>query len=111
MFCRFQLLHIEDKYYSIDFTIDEIRPTYRFNATCQRSVPEALECFFESTDFEDTVRNAISLGGDADTLAAIAGSVAEAFYGIPDNIKNTVFEYLDGVLTDYYRSWHDKYMK
>lgn len=103
--------YIEDKYYSIDFTIDEIRPTYRFNATCQRSVPEALECFFESTDFEDTVRNAISLGGDADTLAAIAGSVAEAFYGIPDNIKNTVFEYLDGVLTDYYRSWHDKYMK
>ena len=65
--------------------MDEIRPGYRFNETCQQTVPEAITCALESTDFEDAVRNAISLGGDADTLAAIAGPIAEALHGIPDH--------------------------
>ena len=78
---------IEDDYYTLDFTLDEIRPTYEFNETCQRTVPQAIEAFLESTSFEDAIRNAISVGGDSDTLAAITGSIAEAFYGIPDELK------------------------
>ena len=69
--------------YDLSRTLDEIRPTYRPVFNCDNSVPEALISFLESTDFEDTIRNAVSLGGDSDTQGAIAGSVAEAFYGIP----------------------------
>ena len=72
--------------YDLSRTVDLIRPGYRFDETCQGTVPEALVCALESTDFEDAVRNAISLGGDADTLAAIAGPVAEALHGIPDEL-------------------------
>jgi ADP-ribosylglycohydrolase len=76
--------HIEQEYgYDLNRTIDEIRPAYRFNESCQETVPEAIIAFLESTDFEDAIRNAISLGGDSDTLAAITGSIAEAAYGIP----------------------------
>lgn len=75
--------YIEANYYKIAFTLDEIRPTYRFNETCQETVPQAFEAFFEADSFEDTIRNAISIGGDSDTLAAIAGSIAEAYYGVP----------------------------
>lgn len=72
------------EHYDMDFTLDEIRPTYTFNETCQGSVPQAIECFLESTSFEDCIRNAISIGGDSDTIAAMAGSIAEAYYGVPD---------------------------
>ena len=69
--------HIEKEYgYDLSKTLDEIRPTYRFNETCQDTVPQAIVAFLESTDFEDAIRNAISLGGDSDTLAAITGSIA-----------------------------------
>ena len=67
-------------------TVDEIRPTYRFNETCQQTVPEALTCVLEADSFEDAIRNAISIGGDSDTIGAIAGGVAEAMFGIPDDI-------------------------
>ncbi|MCD7828016.1 MAG: ADP-ribosylglycohydrolase family protein, partial [Clostridiales bacterium] len=74
--------YIEKEYgYDLSRTLDEIRPTYRFNETCQKTVPEAIIAFLESTDFEDAIRNAVSLGGDSDTLAAITGSIAEAAYG------------------------------
>ena len=73
--------------YSLFRTVDEIRPDYYFNETCQRTVPEAITCSLESESFEDAVRSAISLGGDADTLAAIAGPIAEAMHGIPDEFK------------------------
>lgn len=78
---------IEDNCYTLDFMLDEIRPTYRFDVTCQGSVPQAIEAFLESTSFEDAIRNAISIGGDSDTIAAITGSIAEAFYGIPEDIR------------------------
>ena len=68
-------------------TVDQIRPGYYFNETCQGTVPQAITCALESDSFEDAIRNAISLGGDADTLAAIAGPIAEAMYGIPDEFK------------------------
>lgn len=92
--------HICENYYSLDFTLDEIRPTYRFNETCQDTVPQALEAFFESTSFEDAIRNAISVGGDSDTLAAITGGVAEAYYGIPSALREEAMEYLDTRLLD-----------
>ena len=70
-------------HYNLDRTLDEIRPGYHMDETCQRTVPEAIIAFLESQDFEDAIRNAVSLGGDTDTLGAITGSIAEAFYGIP----------------------------
>lgn len=87
--------YIEDNYYKINFTIDEIRATYRFNETCQETVPQALAAFFESDSFEDTLRNAISVGGDSDTLAAIACSIAEGYYGVPDDLRKQAESYLD----------------
>ena len=69
-------------HYNLDRTLDEIRPGYHMDETCQRTVPEAIIAFLESKDFEDAIRNAVSLGGDTDTLGAITGSIAEAFYGI-----------------------------
>ena len=73
--------------YDFSRTCDEIRPGYRHVESCQETVPEAFTAFFESNDFEDVIRTAVSLGGDCDTLTCIAGSIAEAFYGVPDVLK------------------------
>ena len=84
---------IEHAYgYDLSRTVDQIRPHYRFDETWQGTVPEAITCALESTSFEDAVRNAISLGGDADTLAAIAGPIAEALHGIPEHLVATAKE-------------------
>ncbi len=91
--------YIDENYYPMDFTLDGIRDSYRFNETCQETVPQALASFFESTDYEDAIRNAISIGGDSDTLAAICGGVAEAYYGIPDEIREEALSYLDELLS------------
>lgn len=89
-----------EKYYPVDFTLDEIRPTYKYEIVNKTTVPQAFRCFYEANDFEDTIRNAISLGGDSDTLAAIAGSMAEAFWGISEDVKETALSYLDDYLSD-----------
>jgi ADP-ribosylglycohydrolase len=83
---------IEDRFgYDLARSLDAIRPVYRFDASCQGSVPESLIAFLESTDCESAVRNAISLGGDADTMACVAGGVAQAFYGaVPEQIAREV---------------------
>ncbi|MBP7586032.1 MAG: ADP-ribosylglycohydrolase family protein [Spirochaetes bacterium] len=82
--------------YDMSRTIDGIRPSYRFDVSCQGSVPEALMAFMESVDFEDAVRKAVSLGGDSDTIACIAGAVAEAFYGgVPGSIRARALAHLD----------------
>ena len=91
-----------EKYYALDFSIDEIRPTYRFNETCQQTVPQAIEAFLESTDFEDAIRTAISVGGDSDTLACITGAIAGAYYGVPEQIEQKAREFLDERLMDIY---------
>jgi type I restriction enzyme M protein len=91
---------ISKKYYILDFTIDQIRPAYRFDSTCQGSVPQAIEAFLESENFEDAIRIAISLGGDSDTIAAIAGGIAEAYYSIPSDIFNRAMGYLPTDLRD-----------
>ena len=95
---------VED-YYPLDFTIDGIRATYRFNETCQQTVPQAIECFLESESFEDAIRTSISLGGDSDTVAAIAGGIAQAYYGVPDAIKEEALSYLDPELRAIYDEW------
>lgn len=92
-------------YYPLDFSIDEIRPTYRFNETCQGTVPQAIEAFLESTSFEDAIRTAISVGGDSDTLAAITGAIAQAHYGIPAEIRDKALTYLDKDLRRIYDEW------
>ncbi len=91
--------------YDLSRTLDEIRPGYRFNESCQETVPQAIIAFLESTDFEDAIRNAISLGGDSDTLAAITGGIAEAAYGVPQWMKDQAWEYLDEPLRDVLRRW------
>jgi ADP-ribosylglycohydrolase len=91
--------------YDLSQTLDEIRPTYKFNESCQETVPQAIIAFLESTDFEDAIRNAISLGGDSDTLAAITGSIAEAAYGIPEWIQDKALGYLDAPLREVYERW------
>ena len=72
--------------YDLSRTCDEIRPAYHHDESCQRTVPEAITAFLEGADFEDVIRTAVSLGGDCDTLTCIAGSIAEAFYGVPEEL-------------------------
>lgn len=99
------------KYYKIDFTLDEIRPTYQFNETCQDTVPQAMQAFFESISFEDAIRNAISIGGDSDTLAAITGSVAEAYYGMTDREEQSVTDRLDSTLLNILNDFRNRFVK
>ncbi len=73
--------------YDLSRTCDEIRPSYHHVESCQETVPEAIAAFLEGKDFEDVIRTAVSLGGDCDTLTAIAGSIAEGFYGIPEELE------------------------
>ena len=88
-------------HYNLNRTLDEIRPGYHMDETCQRTVPEAIIAFLESQDFEDAIRNVVSLGGDTDTLGAITGSIAEAFYGIPAVLVAECRSRLDeGLMTD-----------
>lgn len=102
--------YINKNYYNLNFTLDEIRDTYQFNETCQESVPQALEAFFESESFEDAIRNAISIGGDSDTIAAITGGIAEAYYGIPENIREiTMRYYLNDAIKEIINEFEDRY--
>jgi ADP-ribosyl-[dinitrogen reductase] hydrolase len=80
--------------YDLSMSVDEIRPWYRFNERALDTVPQALTCALEATDYEDAIRNAISIGGDSDTVAAIAGGLAEALFGIPDEIAKTGWQKL-----------------
>ena len=80
--------------YDLSRTCDEIRPTYHHVESCQQTVPEAITAFLEGADFEDVIRTAVSLGGDCDTLTCIAGSIAEAFYGVPEELKQACRERL-----------------
>ena len=87
-----------EKFYDISFSLDEIRQTYQFDVSCMGTVPQAIVAFLEANNLEDAIRNAIRIGGDSDTLAAIAGGIAGAYYGIPKNIFDQVISRLDGKL-------------
>ncbi len=91
--------------YDLSRTLDEIRPTYHHVETCQETVPEAITAFLEGKDFEDVARCAVSLSGDSDTLTAISCSIAEGYYGIPEEICEMVMPKLDGYLTDLLLRW------
>ncbi|MEY8687925.1 DUF1810 family protein [Bacteroides sp. AN502(2024)] len=98
--------------YNLSRTCDEIRPTYQFDATCQGSVPESIIAFLESTDFENAVRLAVSLGGDADTMGAITGGIAEAFYGgVPEPIKEEVIKRLPVEFVEVMQNFYKKFVK
>jgi type I restriction enzyme M protein len=101
--------YVDRHYYLMDFTLDGIRANYTFNETCQDTVPQAIMAFLESTDFEDAIRNAISIGGDSDTLAAITGSIAEAYYGIPDDIRQRALKFLDERLLAILTAFENRY--
>jgi ADP-ribosylglycohydrolase len=92
--------YVEETFdYDLDTMLDEIRPRYEFHVSCQKSVPQAIRAFLESDNFEDAVRKAISLGGDSDTLACMAGGIAQAFFGgVPLAISSRVYEVLDDQL-------------
>jgi len=96
--------------YDLDTPLDVIRPRYEFHVSCQKSVPQAIRAFLESEDFEHAVRLAISLGGDSDTLACMAGGIAQAFYGgVPEEISRRVFEILDEQLGDTTRKFTESF--
>ena len=92
--------------YDLNISLHEIRKNYHFDETCQGSVPQAIRAFLESYSFEDAVRNAVSIGGDSDTIAAIAGSIAEAAYHIPEEIKVNAWKYLDKPIKDVLLKWN-----
>lgn len=103
--------YIEQNYYKIGFTLDEIRGTYEFNETCQNTVPQAFEAFFEAKDFEDAIRNAVSVGGDSDTLAAITGSIAEAYFGVPFDLRKRAERYLENDTFRPIHTWLKRFEK
>lgn len=96
--------------YDVDRTVDDIRPAYAFDISCQGTVPEAIVSFLDSQSYEDAVRNAISLGGDSDTLACIAGGIAAAFYGgVPDVVHEKVRSLLTPDLWEVTKEFHDRF--
>ena len=104
--------YIEKRFlYDLSRSLDEIRPDYEFNETCQETVPQAITAFLESSDFEDAIRNAISLGGDSDTMAAITGSIAEAAYGIPVDIEAKALSMLPQPLLQIVKLWRNSLLR
>ena len=96
-----------EQYYDLSVSVDEYRRRWLGHGReiCQVSLPQALTCFFEGGSYEDVIRNCISIGGDSDTIAAIAGGIAEAYYGVPDDIRARVWDYLPPVLSDVCRAF------
>jgi ADP-ribosylglycohydrolase len=98
--------------YDLGRTVESIRPSYTFDVAAARSVPEAIICFLDAADFEDAVRNAVSLGGDADTMACIAGAIAEAHWGgVPEAIEREVRARLPGDFIDVLEQFRARYMR
>lgn len=91
--------------YNLNMTCDEMRPSYRHVESCQETIPQAIIAFLESKGFEDAIRMAVSLGGDSDTLAAITGSIAEAFYGVPEKLKAECCQRLTPELIEILYTW------
>ena len=101
--------YINDHYYPMDFSLEEIRPEYQYEVSCQGTVPVALKAFFESDSFEDALRNAVSIGGDSDTIAAITGGVAGFYYGIEEWITQKSLNYLDDYLRQILRAFEKQF--
>ncbi|MCP3851352.1 MAG: ADP-ribosylglycohydrolase family protein [Gammaproteobacteria bacterium] len=102
---------VKQFHYDLTKSLDAIRPDYKFDVSCQGTVPQAITAFYESVDYEDAIRNAVSIGGDSDTLACITGGIAEAFYKkVPDDIKNTAVNILDDELLLVVDAFYQEYI-
>lgn len=88
------LQYVQENYYNLDFDYEELKQAYKFDETCQGSVPQSIYAFAISNSYEDTIRTAVSMGGDADTMACIAGAIAEAYYGLPKEIEEQMYKFL-----------------
>lgn len=100
--------YIKDNYYDLDYDLETLQKTYTFSSKAEDSVPQALYVFSVSHSFEDSIRKAISIGGDTDTIAAIVGSLSESYYGVPENLKQEVKPYLKDYMYDLLK---DRYYK
>lgn len=97
--------------YNLDLDIEDLRKDYRFNESCQDTVPQAIFTFLISDNFEDSIRKAIYIGGDSDTLACINGSIAEAFYGgVPEDITKEIYKRIDGRITIITNDFREKFI-
>jgi ADP-ribosylglycohydrolase len=98
-------------YYNLDLDLEDLRKNYRFNESCQETVPQAIFTFLISESFEDSIRKAIYIGGDSDTLACINGSIAEAFYsGVPEDITKEIYKRIDGRITIITNDFREKFI-
>ncbi len=110
---RDEIRAVMEDYYDLSMTVDEYRKRWQGHGEeiCQISVPQALVCFLEGNDYEDVIRNCISIGGDSDTIAAIAGGIAEAYYGVPRELKRKLRSYLSPELTEIVEAFYARYMQ
>ena len=97
-------------YYPGDYSVEELHRMYAFEPSCQKTVPEGMQCFFESEDYESAIRNVMYIGGDCDTLGAIVGAVAGAYYGIPEWIQEKALSMMPGYMVEDYKDFKDMYM-
>ena len=100
---------VKNRFYDLDFTIESIRSTYKFDVSCKGSVPQAIVAFLEGTDFEDCIRNAVSIGGDSDTIAAMTGAIAEARYGVPQELVRRSFFLLTPPLREIVKTFYARF--
>ncbi len=100
--------YIEEEYTKLNYDLEDLQRNYRFNSKAIDSVPQALYVFLESNDFEDSIRKAISIGGDTDTIAAIVGSISEAYYGIPEHIKTEIYNYIPDYMLDVINKFYER---
>lgn len=104
--------YIESKYYDLNFNLEKLQKNYKFTSRCSLTVPQAIYCFLISETYEDSIRKAISIGGDTDTIACMTGSISEAFYGIDDNIieeaSNFIPEYIKNDINEFYEKLENK---
>lgn len=102
---------IQQRFYLLDFTLEEIKDNYTWSSSCQGTVPQAIVAFLESNSFESAIRNAIGIGGDSDTIGAMTGAIAEAYYGVPEEYKTIARSYLDQRLIDIFDEFENKYQQ
>lgn len=108
-FDKEEIRTLMEEYYFIGFTLDSIRESYEYHISCQGTMPPAIVAFLEAESYEDAIRNAISIGGDSDTLAAITGAIAEAYYGIPEKLRMQAREYVPEDLLEIVDRFEEKY--
>lgn len=103
--------YIENNYFKLDYDLDQLRLNYSFTSRAIDSVPQAIYCFLESKDFENAIRTSLSIGGDSDTIAAITGALAEAHYGVPNDLIEKVNPYLRDYMLPVLEKYYDKSKK